>query len=152
MHFETTPSSSPSKSIPITIGAMASPSGSICSISSTDSSSSFSSSPSRSSTCAFPSWPTGNSLGFRSTPSSFISDADLFGDFDDEDCTPFLESAPAPPRQPPMAQAFPLLPPIYATEKKQQQQKQQRRRSSGRKTRRSSKPMTPIAESVEIAE
>jgi hypothetical protein len=47
-----------------------------------------------------------------------------------------------------MAQAFPILPPLYATEKPKKQQ-QQRRRSSGRKSRRSSKPMTPISESPE---
>ncbi|KAF2120699.1 hypothetical protein BDV96DRAFT_641360 [Lophiotrema nucula] len=137
MHFETSPGSSPSKSIPISIN-MTSPSGSLFSTYSQDSS------PSRSgSTCAYPSWPTGSSLEYRSTPSSFISDADLFGgDFDDDLATPFLEEAPAPPRQPPMAQAFPILPPLYAPEKP----KKQRRRSSGRKQRRPSKPMTPIEE------
>jgi hypothetical protein len=48
-----------------------------------------------------------------------------------------------------MAQAFPILPPLYVPEKPK---KSQRRRSSGRKQRRSSKPMTPIAESVEATE
>ncbi|ORY15568.1 hypothetical protein BCR34DRAFT_170397 [Clohesyomyces aquaticus] len=144
MHFEISPSSSPSKSIPISIRSMASPSGSLLSTCSQDSALS-----SRGSTCAYPSWPTGNSLEYRSTPSSFISDADLFGDdFDDEFASPFLEEAPAPPRQPPMAQAFPVLPPLYAPEKP----KKERRRSSGRKTRRPSKPMTPISESPEAVE
>ncbi|KAF2728483.1 hypothetical protein EJ04DRAFT_538372 [Polyplosphaeria fusca] len=134
MHFETTPESSPSKSIAISIGTMASP----ASIFSTYSQGSPSS---RGSTCAYPSWPTASSLEYTNTPSSFITDADLFGcDFDDE--VPFLEEAPAPPQVPPMAQAFPILPPIYAPEKP----KKQRRRSSGRKQRRPSKPMTPIAE------
>ena len=143
MHFETSPGSSPSKSIPITFKTnMSSPTSSLYSNYSVESSSS-----SRGSTCAYPSWPTGNSLEYRSTPSSYVSDADLFGeDFDDEFSSPYLQEAPAPPRQPPMAQAFPILPPLYATEKPK---KQQRRRSSGRKPRRSSKPMTPISESPE---
>jgi hypothetical protein len=144
MHFETSPGSSPSKSIPISFRTMASPTGSLYSNYSQDGASS-----SQGSSCAYPSWPTGKSLEYRSSPSSFISDADLFGDdCDDELSTPFLQEAPAPPRQPPMAQAFPILPPLYAEKPK----KQQRRRSSGRKQRRSSKPMTPIAESIEAAE
>lgn len=158
MHFETSPSSSPSKSIPMSINTMASPSTSLYSYS--NYAHDHSASSSRGSACAYPSWPTGSSLEYRSTPSSFISDADLFGDdCDDEFSTPFLQHAPAPPRQPPMAQAFPILPPIYATEKKQKQQsqtaqssQQHRRRSSARKQRRSSKPMSPIAESVEASE
>lgn len=106
---------------------------------------------SRGASCAYPSWPTGSSLGYRSNPSSFISDADLFGDFDDDDddyCR-FLTEAPAPPRQPPMAQAVPVLPPLYAHKKV----KTDRRRSSGsKKQRRTSKPMTPISESPEQVE
>ncbi|CAI6245233.1 unnamed protein product [Periconia digitata] len=143
MHFESSPSSSPSKSIPISIGNMSSPTGSLYS---NYSSSSSSSSSNNGSTCAYPSWPTGSSLGYRSPPSSFISDADLFGDDLDD-----LLEAPAPPRQPTMSQALPFLPPMYATAKpkKSQQPQQQRRRSSGRKQRRSSKPMTPISESPE---
>ncbi|KAF2661301.1 hypothetical protein K491DRAFT_710883 [Lophiostoma macrostomum CBS 122681] len=126
---------------------MASPTGSLYSNYSQDNASS-----SQGSSCAYPSWPTGKSLEYRSSPSSFISDADLFGDdCEDELSTPFLQEAPAPPRQPLMAQAFPILPPLYA-EKPKKQQQQQRRRSSGRKQRRSSKPMTPIAESIEAAE
>lgn len=147
MHFETSPGSSPSKSIPISFRTMASPTSSLYSNYSEDASTS-----SRGSTCAYPSWPTGKSLEYRSSPSSFISDADLFGeDFDNEASTPFLDEAPAPPRVPPMAQAFPILPPLYAQEKPKKPQ-QQRRRSSGRKQRRTSKPMTPIAESIEAAE
>ncbi|KAF2691035.1 hypothetical protein K458DRAFT_382614 [Lentithecium fluviatile CBS 122367] len=150
MHFEaspgSTPSSSPSKSIPISIGNMSSPTGSLYSNYSADSMNST-----RGASTAYPSWPTGSSLGYRSTPSSFISDADLFGDdLDDEFASPYgpyLQEAPAPPRQPPMAQAFPFLPPMYAAEKPKKQQ--QRRRSSGRKQRRPSKPMTPISESPE---
>ncbi|KAJ4372856.1 hypothetical protein N0V83_003147 [Neocucurbitaria cava] len=145
MHFETSPGSSPSKSIPISISPrnMASPTGSLYSNYSTESTSS------RGSSCAYPSWPTGPSLEYRSTPSSYISDADLFGeDFDDEFSCPFLQEAPAPPRVPPMAQAFPILPPLYAPKKP----KSERRRSSGRKQRRTSKPMTPISESPEQVE
>jgi hypothetical protein len=145
MHFESSPGSSPSKSIPISISPsrMASPTGSLCSMISVESSSS------RGSSCAYPSWPTGASLGYRNTPSSFISDADLFGeDFDEEDSYRFLTEAPAPPRQPPMAQAFPVLPPLYA----QKKPKSERRRSSDKKQRRASKPMTPISESPEQVE
>ncbi|KAF2003260.1 hypothetical protein P154DRAFT_520211, partial [Amniculicola lignicola CBS 123094] len=138
MHFEASPSSSPSKSIPISIRSMASPSGSLYSICSMDGAPS-----SRGSTCAYPSWPTGPSLGeYSSAPSSYISDEDLFGDEFD---TPYLQEAPAPPRERPIGQACPILPPLYAPEKPKKQE--QRRRSSGRKQRRSSKPMTPIAES-----
>jgi len=104
---------------------------------------------SRGFTCAYPSWPTGPSLGYRSTPSSYISDADLFGDdVDDHLACPFLQEAPAPPRMPPVTHALPVLPPLYAPKKP----KTERRRSSGRKQRRTSKPMTPISESPEQVE
>ncbi|OCK78906.1 hypothetical protein K432DRAFT_81276 [Lepidopterella palustris CBS 459.81] len=144
MHFETSPQSSPS-SKPISIGTMASPQSLFGSNQDVTPSS-------RGSTCAYPSWPTGNSLAFRtSAPSSFISDLDLFPEDLDEESgfgyAPLLHEAPAPPRQPPLAQAFPLLP-LYASEKP----KKQRRRSSGRKQRRPSKPMTPISESPEAPE
>ncbi|KAF1840682.1 uncharacterized protein K460DRAFT_295703 [Cucurbitaria berberidis CBS 394.84] len=145
MHFELSPGSSPSKSIPISTSprTMASPTESLYSNYSCESSSR------RGSSCAYPSWPTGPSLEYRGTPSSYISDADLFGeDFDDEFSSPFLQEAPAPPRVPPMTQAFPVLPPLYAPKKP----KSERRRSSGRKQRRTSKPMTPIAESPEQVE
>ncbi|QRC99763.1 hypothetical protein JI435_067050, partial [Parastagonospora nodorum SN15] len=145
MHFESSPGSSPSKSIPISISPsrMASPTGSFCSVYSVESSSS------RGASCAYPSWPTGTSLGYRNAPTSFISDEDLFGgDFDDDFACPYLTEAPAPPRQPPMAQAFPVLPPLYA----QKKPKSERRRSSGKKQRRTSKPMTPISESPEQVE
>ncbi|KAF2276232.1 uncharacterized protein EI97DRAFT_52997 [Westerdykella ornata] len=144
MHFETSPSTSPAKSLPIAIRPMASPTSSLHSNWSQDIAVTG-----QGSTCAYPSWPTGKSLGFRSPPSSYISDADLFGEGDDDCEGPFLDEAPAPPRVPPMAQAFPILPPLYVAEKPK---KQQRRRSSGRKSRRSSKPMSPIAESVEVVE
>lgn len=145
MYFESSPGSSPSKSIPISISPrkMASPTGSICSNYTVESNSR----PGLS--CAYPSWPSGSSL-FRSggsisssNPSSFISDEDLFG-FDD--CH-YLTEAPAPPRQPPMAQAFPVLPPLYAQKKPKSE-----RRSSGKKSRRTSKPMSPISESPERQE
>lgn len=134
--------------MPITIRTMSSPSSSLYN---NYSQSTTSSSQGSTATCAYPSWPTGNSLGYKqnSPSSSYISDADLFGDdCDDEFNAPLLQEAPAPPRVPPMAQAFPILPPLYVKEKP----KQQRRRSSGRKPRRTSKPMSPIAESVEAAE
>lgn len=119
---------------------MASPTGSLYSNYSTESNSR------RGSSCAYPSWPTGPSLEYRN-PSSYISDEDLFGeDFEDEYC-PILKKAPSPPRVPPMAQAVPVLPPLYA----QKKPKTQRRRSSG-KTRRTSQPMTPISESPEQQE
>ncbi|KAL6704790.1 hypothetical protein ACN47E_007594 [Coniothyrium glycines] len=145
MHFETSPGSSPSKSIPISISSrnMASPTSSLYSHYSTNSASS------RGSTCAYPSWPTGSSLEYRSTPSSYISDADLFGDdYEDDLACPFLTEAPAPPRVPTTAHAFPILPPLYAPKKP----KTERRRSSARKQRRTSKPMTPISESPEQVE
>ncbi|RYN47855.1 hypothetical protein AA0118_g12034 [Alternaria tenuissima] len=145
MHFESSPGSSPSKSLPISISPrnnMSSPTSSLYSNYSTEASSS------RGSTCAYPSWPTGPSLDHRSSPSSYISDADLFGeDFDDDFACPFLDKAPAPPRVYPMAQAMPVLPPLYAPKKP----KSERRRSSG-KQRRTSKPMTPISESPEQVE
>ncbi|KAJ4359037.1 hypothetical protein N0V95_002499 [Ascochyta clinopodiicola] len=143
MHFEASPGSSPSKSIPISISPrnMSSPTGSLYSNYTTESNSR------RGSSCAYPSWPTGPSLEYRN-PSSYISDEDLFGeDFDDEYFCPILKKAPAPPRVPPMAQAFPVLPPLYA----QKKPKTQRRRSSG-KQRRTSSPMTPISESPEQVE
>lgn len=145
MHFETSPGSSPSKSIPISISPrnMASPTGSLYSNYSVESNSS------RGSSCAYPSWPTGPSLEYRN-PSSYISDEDLFGeDFEDEYC-PILKKAPAPPRVPPMAHAYPVLPPLYV-QKKPSKPQQQRRRSSG-KQRRTSQPMTPISESPEQQE
>lgn len=147
MHFETSPQSSPS-SKPLSIRSMASPSESLFGTYAQDITPS-----SRGSTCAYPSWPSGNSLSaFRtSAPSAFISDLDLFPDdiLDDEsgfNAAPLLHEAPAPPRQAPLAQAFPLLP-LYASEKPKK-----RRRSSGRKQRRPSKPMTPISESPEAPE
>jgi hypothetical protein len=144
MYFETSPGSSPSKSMPISFATVSSPSSSIFSMYSNEGASC--SQQGSTSACAYPSWPTGKSLEYRSTPSSFISDEDLFGD-DCEDS--LLQEAPAPPRQPPMAQAFPILPPLYASEKPK---KQQRRRSSGRKQRRPSKPMSVISESPEAQE
>jgi len=64
---------------------------------------------------------------------------------DDDHSGPLLQEAPAPPRQPPMAQAFPVLPPLYA-------EKPKKRRTSSRKQRRTSKPMSPISESPEAVE
>lgn len=123
---------------------MSSPTGSLYSNYSTEANSR------RGSSCAYPSWPTGPSLEYRN-PSSYISDEDLFGeDLDDAYSCPFLKEAPAPPRVPPMAQAFPVLPPLYA-QKKPSAPKTQRRRSSG-KQRRTSTPMTPISESPEQVE
>ncbi|KAF4306650.1 hypothetical protein GTA08_BOTSDO05449 [Botryosphaeria dothidea] len=113
-------------------------------------SSSFSSSPrdisgsspySSSSQCSHPNWPNsfGSGMYRNNTPSSYISDEDLFGE-DLFGATPLLEEAPAPPRMPPMPEpvAQPLLP-LYATPKKS-------RRASSKKQRRPSK-LAPIAES-----
>ncbi|KAF2855952.1 hypothetical protein T440DRAFT_93811 [Plenodomus tracheiphilus IPT5] len=146
MHFETSPSSSPSPSLPISISSrnMASPTSSLYSTCSVGSNST------RGSSCAYPSWPTGPSLEYRNMPNSYISDADLFGeDIEHDFVGPFLHQAPAPPRVPPMTEALHVLPPLYASKKA----KSERRRSSGRK-RTSSKPicMTPISESPEQVE
>jgi len=142
----TSPSSSISSSAsssPVSIG-WPSPTGSMVASSRQE----FTSS--RSLNCAYPSWPTGDSLSsFGSTaPSSFISDEDLF--LDDEQY--YLYEAPAPPRPAPLPVAMPLLP-LYASEKPKKKQHyaqpdQQRRRNS-RKQRHPSKPMTPISESPE---
>lgn len=130
-------------SSPVRIPSSASSSSSSSSFFSSASSPSDMSSSPKGYSCAYPSWPTGNSFGSGSyrnnTPSSYISDADLFPD-DLLDSAPILEEAPAPPRVPPMPEPvqMPLLP-LYASPKK--------RRSSSKKQRRPSKPMTPIAES-----
>lgn len=132
----TSPTSSSASSSPISIG-WPSPTGSFSGASRQE----FTSS--RSLNCAYPSWPSGDSLcSFGSTaPSSFISDEDLF--LDNEQ---YLDEAPAPPRPAPLAVAMPLLP-LYASEKPK---KTQWRRSS-RKQQHPSKPMTPISESPETA-
>jgi hypothetical protein len=144
MDFNSSPSSSATSS-PISIG-WPSPSTPLDSYSGRSASSSTSAM-----TCAFPSWPTGPSLGHfhTSAPSAFISDADLFPDelLDGMTDVPLFSEAPAPPRQIPFPTAVPLLP-LYAQEKPK---KQQRRRSSNKK-RRPSKPMTPIVESPEMPE
>jgi hypothetical protein len=86
-------------------------------------------------------------------PSSFISDAELFGD-DDLEChndelhAPYLQYAPAPPREyamPPQI-AMPLLP-LHAPSKTER-----KRRRSSRKASPRAKPMTPISESIETPE
>jgi len=145
MDFGSSPSSSASSS-PISIGW---PSASSTS-SSFYTGRSISSS-SKSMTCAFPSWPTGPSLSpfHTSAPTAFISDADLFFDdlLDGETNVPLLHEAPPPPRDVPLPAAAMPLQPLFAPEKA----KKPRRRSSGKK-RRSSKPMTPIAESLEVPE
>jgi hypothetical protein len=147
MDFVSSPGSSASSS-PISVGW---PSASSRSSSSSYSGRSISSS-SKSMTCAFPSWPTGPSLsGFQSpfhssAPSAFISDLDLFPEDLLEGATPYLQEAPAPPREHVIPTAMPLQP-LFAIEKP----KKQRRRSSGKK-RSSSKPMTPIVESLEAPE
>lgn len=146
MHFETSPNPSPSQ--PISIGRMGSPTDSLYNFQRQSSTS-----PSRSAVCAYPSWPTGNSLcsgSFRtSAPSAFISDEDLFPeDLLDGDAV-FLSEAPAPPRDERFVQAFPApLLPLYAPEKP----KKRRRSTRSSKPRRPSKPMTPIIESPETPE
>jgi len=147
MEYNSSPSSSATSS-PISIG-WPSPSTPLDSYSGRSASSSSSSSTSAM-TCAFPSWPTGPSLGHfhTSAPSAFISDEDLFPEelLDGMTYVPLFSEAPAPPRQVPFPAAMPLQP-LYAHEKP----KKQRRRSSNKK-RRPSKPMTPIAESPEMPE
>ncbi|EON67407.1 hypothetical protein W97_06660 [Coniosporium apollinis CBS 100218] len=141
MHFEISPSTSPST--PISIGFQT---GSPVNT--------YQSSPSSQAlSCAFPSWPTGSSLGRSSlggfgssAPSSFISDLDLIPDdlLDELDTSiPLLDAPPPPPREY-LAVAAPLLP-LYASKPKQ-------RRRSSRKERRPSKPMSPINESPETPE
>ncbi|QDS74322.1 hypothetical protein FKW77_004180 [Venturia effusa] len=140
MNFSYSPSSSASSS-PISIG-WPSPSGS--------ESSSPRSIPAASKSnmaCAYPSWPTGPALSPYTTgaPSAFISDEDLFLDELLDGEAPFLREAPAPPRDIPLP-AMPLQP-LFAQPKPK---KESRRRSSAKKVRRTSKPMSPIAESPEM--
>jgi hypothetical protein len=73
-------------------------------------------------------------------PSSYISDFDLYPEDLDQDEVPYLEEAPAPPREY-VPIAAPLAP-LYASERP----KNKRRRSS-KKVIKFAKPMTPIAES-----
>ncbi|KAF2093115.1 hypothetical protein NA57DRAFT_81794 [Rhizodiscina lignyota] len=113
---------------------------------------------SKGSACAYPSWPTAESLrpfgSFATIPSSFISDAELFGDdefgYDGEEVhAPYLEQPPPPPRQyaMPTQMAMPLLP-IFAAPVKTEK----KRRKSSRKQSNRAKPMTPISESPETPE
>ena len=99
--------------------------------------------------CAYPSWPTSSSLSGSTTPSSFISDEDLF--LDDEQY--YLYEAPAPPRPAPLLVSKPL-PPLYASKKPKKNQRRpqpdQRHGRISRKQRQPSKPMTPISESLEM--
>jgi len=101
--------------------------------------------------CAFPSWPTGPALSQYTTgaPSAFISDVDLFLDDLLDGEAPFLHEAPAPPRDIPLPAVAMPLQPLFAQPKPK---KESRRRSSGKKIRRTSKPMSPIAESPEMRE
>ncbi|KAK4494779.1 hypothetical protein PRZ48_014135 [Zasmidium cellare] len=62
------------------------------------------------SSCAYPSWRSGSALRKNGTPSSYVSDEDLFGDDDDE---PYLSEPPPPPRPAEVWMAKPLLPPVY---------------------------------------
>lgn len=141
MYLQHSPDMSPSK--PISIGRPSAPAGYL------DSSPS-----SRSSLCAYPSWPSGNSFssfGGNTAPSAFISDEDLFPEDiaasgSASSASYLLSEAPAPPRDIPVAQPMPLAP-LYASDRP----KTKRRRSS-RKQSRSSKPMTPITESPEVSE
>lgn len=106
------------------------------------------------SSCAYPSWPTGDSLqcafGGYSNPSSYISDADLFGGDDFEDAAyqvPYLNQAPSPPRQYAMPPAQVALAPLYAQAKAEKKKSKLARKSSNR-----TKPMTPIIESPSTPE
>lgn len=72
--------------------------------------------PSSSLSCAYPSWPNGDSLCIfnKSMPNSYISDKDLFPD--DSTHAPFLYKAPAPPRPAPSLVAMPV-PPLCSSKK-----------------------------------
>ncbi|KAF2667928.1 hypothetical protein BT63DRAFT_305255 [Microthyrium microscopicum] len=159
-------SSSPKSSSPICVGwpstsPPSSNNSAASSVSSTYSTNSTtwtsSSSYKTSMSCAFPSWPSRNSLSpplkasdsaasyssNNNAPSSYISDFDLFPeDLADECDVPFLDEAPAPPRDyilPPAAvPLMPLFAPAKPTFKK--------RRRSSKKSRPMGKPMTPISE------
>jgi len=95
------------------------------------------------SACAFPSWPKSDTLFAPSRRgASYISDEDLFGDFDDLSISneaPYLSEPPTPPRQ---QQEFLRRPaqPLPSTAKP-------KARRGSKKVRRVSKPMTPIPES-----
>ncbi|KAF2088881.1 hypothetical protein K490DRAFT_64092 [Saccharata proteae CBS 121410] len=131
-------------SSPISIAGFSSPSSAPSSSSPRDISPS-----SRGSSCAYPSWPSGNSLGpyERTSASSYISDADLFPD-ELLDCAPLLERAPAPPREILMPAPAPQpLAPLYASSKPRKM-----RRSSSNKKSRPVKPMSLISESPKAPE
>jgi hypothetical protein len=85
-----------------------------------------------------------SSNSYNNIPSAFISDFDLFPEDLEEDELPYLEEAPAPPREYSFPIAMPLLP-VYASERPYGENKK-RRRSSKNKTRQMGKPMSPIAE------
>jgi len=108
------------------------------------------------SACAYPSWPSGNSLSaipnqaHRAHSSATL---DLFPDdiLDDEsgfNAAPLLHEAPAPPRPGAFGPSLPALLPLYASEKTKEEEETQQRSA---KQRRPSKPMTPISESPEGA-
>ncbi|GAB7343109.1 hypothetical protein MBLNU457_1186t1 [Dothideomycetes sp. NU457] len=94
--------------------------------------------------CAYPSWPKSDTLFAPSRRgASYISDEDLFADFDDLSISneaPYLSEPPSPPRQLQECLRRPAqpLPPLS---------KPKARRGSKQKARRVSKPMTPIPES-----
>src|ERR1051326_3742481 len=87
--------------------------------------------------CAYPSWPSGNSFGSCKTPSAFISNEDLFPDGN----TIILIEAPAPPRDERFLQASlaPLLP-LHGPNKPKKTSQNTRRAVA------QSKPMAPINE------
>jgi hypothetical protein len=82
---------------------------------------------------------------YNNIPSAYISDFDLFEEELDEDCeVPYLDEAPAPPREYKFPIAMPLLP-VYASQRPYCDNKK-KRRSSKNKSRPMGKPMSPIAE------
>lgn len=134
--------SSSASSSPISIGW---PSASSTSSSYSSHSAYATSSRSQSMTCAYPSW---TNFQGSSTPSSFISDEDLFPEELLDGASPILLEAPAPPRDIPFLSAMPMpLAPLYASEKKKS-----KRRTSKTKKRPSSNKLTPISESPEVSE
>jgi hypothetical protein len=106
--------------------------------------------------CAYPSWPRRSSLSGsddEERATSFISDDDLFPEvFDDSesDCTPVASPCQSPQN---VMRETQLLSRSTVRDLVAMQQKAQKKRrsssSSSRKSRRCSKPMSPIQEAVE---
>ncbi len=108
-----------------------------------------------SSFCAFPSWPNRTSLAQspEDEPSAFISDDDLYPSVFEPDEAPQNDAAHSQGHivmghndRPVTTQSLPLAP-LYASQGHELSRR--KRTCSSRKQRRTSKPMTPIAEAPE---